>query len=284
MSSKFSSVVKLLRLRQWVKNIFVIAPLIFSRLFVHPDALFQGVLAMGLFCVASSAVYIVNDLLDREQDRLHPVKSRSRPIASGEISVLEAVGLLMILYGILFLGWFFQPAAVVVMFFYVVLNLAYSLWLKHQPVLDIFTIAFGFVLRVYAGAQVLLVPVSSWMFVTTLCLALYLAAVKRRQELSQTASDAREVLKHYTVELTDRYAEMAATGALLFYSIFVIFTHPELVVSVPFVLFGMFRYWYMVESLGEGESPTDALLSDKQLLITIILWMGSCLWVLWPTA
>jgi len=167
---------------------------------------------------------------------------------------------------------------------YLVLNVAYSFWLKHQPVLDIFTIAIGFVLRVYAGAQVLQVSVSSWMFVTTLCLALYLAAIKRRQELVMSKGEAREVLKHYTVELADRYAEMAATGALLFYSIFVIFTHPDLVITVPLVLFGIFRYWYMVESLNAGESPTDALLSDWQLLATIFLWIACCIWALWPVA
>jgi 4-hydroxybenzoate polyprenyltransferase len=155
--------------------------------------------------------------------------------------------------------------------------------LKRQPVLDIFTIAIGFVLRVYAGAMALSVPVSSWMFITTLCLALYLAAVKRRQELSQSGTDGRQVLEKYTVALVDRYAEMSATGALLFYSMFVMSTRPELVVTVPFVLFGMFRYWYVVEALDGGESPTDALLSDWPLLLTVVSWVGVCVWALWPT-
>lgn len=164
------------------------------------------------------------------------------------------------------------------------LNLAYSFRLKHQPVLDIFTIAIGFVLRVYAGAVALDVPVSEWMFVTTLCLALYLAAVKRRQEISQSGSQGRKVLGAYSVALIDRYAEMSATGALVFYSMFVMEARPELVITVPLVLFGLFRYWYVVEALEGGESPTDALLSDWQLLATVALWVGACAWSLWPAA
>ena len=181
-------------------------------------------------------------------------------------------------------GWFVQPNVVMVICIYLILNIAYSFWLKHQPVLDIFAIAFGFVLRVYAGAQALAVPVSSWMFVTTLCLALYLAAIKRRQELRQSGSEGREVLLRYSVALVDRYAEMAATGALVFYSMFVMSAQPALVVTVPVVLFGLFRYWYVVEKLDGGESPTDALLSDMPLLATVAIWVSACLWVLWPTA
>ena len=165
---------------------------------------------------------------------------------------------------------------------YLLLNVAYSYWLKHQPVLDIFTIAIGFVLRVYAGAMAIEVPVSSWMFVTTLSLALFLAAIKRRQELVQSGEGARKVLKMYSVSIVDKFAEISATGALLFYSFFVMSARPELVITVPFVLFGLFRYWYIVEFVGEGESPTDALLNDKQLLLTVLGWIAASLFALWP--
>lgn len=279
-----STLLKLLRPHQWIKNAFVLAPLVFTGLFSHRDALLQSVLTAALFCVASSAAYIVNDVKDRERDRRHPVKSRTRPLASGAVSVPAALVLLVLLYAVLVWGWFVQPGAVAVICIYLVLNLAYSFWLKHQPVLDIFSIAFGFVLRVYAGAQALAVPVSSWMFVTTLCLALYLAAIKRRQELRQSGSEGREVLQRYSVALVDRYAEMAATGALVFYSMFVMSAQPALVVTVPVVLFGMFRYWYVVEKLDGGESPTDALFSDVPLLVTVAAWVGACVWVLWPAA
>lgn len=275
---------RLLRPRQWVKNSFVLAPLVFAGKFMDWYAIQQALLAMALFCVASSAVYIVNDIKDMERDRCHPKKSKTRPLAAGIVSVPAALGLLAALYGLLVGGWFLQPSVVLVIFGYVVLNLAYSYALKYQPVLDIFTVAFGFVLRVYAGAQSLAVPVSSWMFVTTFCLALYLAAIKRRQELAQRGSEGREVLERYTVALVDRYAEMAATGALVFYSMFVMSAQPDLVITVPVVLFGLFRYWYVVEKLNGGESPTDALLSDGPLLATVAVWVGACMWVLWPAA
>ena len=281
---RWMGLLRLMRPRQWVKNSFVLAPLVFAGAFVDRYAVQQALLAMVLFCVASSAVYIVNDIKDIERDRCHPKKSRARPLAAGVVSIPAALGLLATLYCLLIWGWFVQPAVVLVISGYVALNLAYSFVLKNQPVLDIFTVAFGFVLRVYAGAQSLAVPVSSWMFVTTLCLALYLAAIKRRQELGQRGSEGRDVLERYTVALVDRYAEMAATGALVFYSMFVMSAQPDLVITVPVVLFGLFRYWYVVEKLEGGESPTDALLSDGPLLATVAVWVGACMWVLWPAA
>ena len=273
-----------MRPRQWIKNSFVIAPLVFAGQFKDMHAVVQALEAAFLFCVASSAAYIVNDLKDIDRDRSHPSKSKTRPLATGVVSVPQALVLLALLYGVLIWSWFFHPSVVAVICVYLAMNLAYSFGLKHQPVIDIFTVAFGFVLRVYAGAQALAVPVSSWMFVTTLCLALYLAAVKRRQELSQRGSESREVLQRYTVDLIDRYAEMAATGALVFYSMFVMSAQPDLVITVPVVLFGLFRYWFVVEKMQGGESPTDALLGDVPLLVTVVTWVSLCVWVLWPAS
>jgi 4-hydroxybenzoate polyprenyltransferase len=274
--------IKLMRPRQWVKNGFVLAPLVFSGEFLQSTAISQALLAVALFCLASSATYVLNDLRDIERDRSHPVKSKSRPLAAGTVTPAAAIILLVCLYAMLIAGWFAVPRVVGVILGYMLLNLAYTFALKHQPVVDIFTIAIGFVLRVYAGAVALSVPVSSWMFVTTLCLALYLAAVKRRQELSRSGAAAREVLGKYTLSLVDRYAEISATGALVFYSMFVMSAKPDLVITVPLVLFGLFRYWYVVEALDGGESPTDALLTDWQLLLTVVVWGGVCMWALWP--
>lgn len=274
--------IKLMRPRQWVKNGFVLAPLIFSGEFLNPGAISHALLAVLLFCLGSSATYVINDMQDIERDRRHPRKSKTRPLAAGTVSVPAALCLLAVLYAALAWGWFIAPQVVAVIAGYLVLNLAYTFVLKHQPVLDIFTIAAGFVLRVYAGAMALHVPVSSWMFITTLCLALYLAAVKRRQELSQSGTEGRKVLEKYTVSLVDRYAEMSATGALLFYSMFVMSAKPDLVVTIPLVLFGLFRYWFVVEALDGGESPTDALLADWPLLLTVLLWVAACGWALWP--
>jgi decaprenyl-phosphate phosphoribosyltransferase len=276
--------IMLIRPKQWVKNAFVFAPLIFTSEFLHAASIWKATFAALLFCMASSATYIINDIQDIEHDRRHPKKRLTRPLAAGTVTVSMALVLLGFLYLALAAGWFLAPRVVLVIAAYMALNVAYTFVLKHQPVLDIFTIALGFVLRVYAGAEALDVPVSSWMFVTTLCLSLYLAAVKRRQELLQNGADGRAVLQKYSLALVDRYAQIAAIGALLFYSMFVLAAKPQLVITIPLVLFGLFRYWYVVDQLDGGESPTDALLADIQLLLTVVLWVGVCAWALWPAA
>lgn len=276
------SIVRLLRPKQWIKNSFVLAPLIFTGQFLDADAVQNTLLATIMFCMASSAAYIVNDIVDIERDRQHPQKSVTRPLAAGLVTTPTALLLVTWLYASLIPGWFILPRVTEVIGAYLLLNIAYTFFFKHQPVADIFSIAISFVLRVYAGAMALDVPVSDWMFVTTLCLALYLAAIKRRQELRQNGSDSREVLEKYSVSLVDRYAEMSATGALVFYSMFVMSTKPQLVITVPLVLFGLFRYWYIVEELDDGASPTDAVTSDWQMLATIGIWAAACVWALWP--
>ena len=273
---------RLMRPKQWVKNNFVLAPLVFAGQFTNLMAVREALLAMLLFSLAASATYILNDFHDIEYDRKHPVKSK-RPLASGQASKPQALVLFGALSGMLVWGYFQQPRVMLVILAYLALGLSYTFVLKHQPVIDIFSIATGFVLRVYAGAVAISVSVSSWMFVTTLCLALFLASVKRRQELMQRGGEGRRVLEHYSVTLVNRYAEMAATGALLFYSLFVLTVRPELVISIPCVLYGLCRYWFIVEARGRGESPTDALLSDRQLLVTILIWLGICVWALWST-
>ncbi len=272
--------ISLLRPKQWIKNIFVLAPLVFTGQFTQTESIIAVLYATLYFCLASSSIYIINDYHDIEADRKHPEKSKKRPLASGAVSKPQALILLAITLAILASGFLFQFAVMQVIMAYLAINLAYTFVLKHQPVIDIFTIAIGFVLRVYAGATALSVPVSSWMFVTTLCLALYLAAVKRRQELALSGNEGRKVLQHYSIALVDRYAEMSATGALLFYSLFVMTARPELVMTIPFVLYGLFRYWYVVESSDAGESPTDALFKDWQLQVTILCWTGVCIWAL----
>jgi 4-hydroxybenzoate polyprenyltransferase len=277
---RFFGIVRLLRPKQWVKNGFVFAPLIFSGAFLDLNAIAHSLLAVFLFCVASSATYIINDLKDIDADRGHPKKSKTRPLACGSVSKRDAILFLLTLYLVLILTFSFSPRVILVISAYLLLNLAYTFILKHEPVIDIFTIAIGFVLRVVAGAVALDLTPSIWMCITTLCLALYLAAVKRRQELVQIGTDGRKVLAKYSVSLVDRYAEMSATGALLFYSMFVMSTRPELAITIPLVLYGLFRYWYVVEALDGGESPTDALLADWQLITVILLWIVICVWAL----
>lgn len=277
-------IIQLMRPKQWVKNVFVFPPLLFSSAFLELAAVGQALTVFFVFCVAASSSYILNDIKDIEADRKHPTKSRSRPLASGSVSKAAAIRLMVALYAVLVVFAFIEPKVMAVIAAYILLNWAYSFHLKNQPVIDIFTIAIGFVLRVYAGAVAIDVPVSGWMFVTTLCLALYLATIKRRQELLHSGNQSRGVLKKYTLNLIDRYAEMSATGALLFYSMFVVSTKPELVMSIPLVLYGLFRYWYIVDIMKGGESPTDVLLKDVQLIVVLALWTISCAISLWPEA
>jgi 4-hydroxybenzoate polyprenyltransferase len=282
-STRLQGLIALLRIKQWVKNVFVLAPLLFTGEFLNIQSVTNALLTMLFFSLASSATYIINDIHDIEHDRKHPKKSKTRPLASGVVSIRSALMLLIIvLLTILVCAGLMMPNVLQIIIFYLLLNLSYTFFLKQQPVLDIFSIATSFVLRVYAGAVALTVPVSDWMFITTLCLALYLASLKRRQELSLNGTEGRVVLQKYSVFLVNRYAEMSATGALLFYALYVMTAKPQLISSIPVVLFGLFRYWYIADTLDGGESPTDALLSDWPLLLTILTWVLVCGWALWP--
>jgi decaprenyl-phosphate phosphoribosyltransferase len=269
------ALIQLLRPTQWIKNSFVFAALLFSGRFVDAEACVRAVEAVGLFCLVSSAGYIVNDLKDLGSDRLHPGKSL-RPLAAGVIAPSAAVALLALLAAVIAACCVLRPALALPAAAYLVLSIAYSLWLKRMPVVDIFCIAIGFSLRVQAGAAAIDVAVSHWMFITALCLALYLASIKRRQELRLNGSAARGVLERYSVALVERYAEMAAMSALVFYGMFVMSERPGLIATIPLVMFGMFRYWYVVQQQDAGESPTDALLTDRPLQLTVLAWAAVC--------
>lgn len=271
---------RLIRPKHWVKNLFVLAPLIFSGTFTRPMVTLLAVFGTLLFCVAASIVYIINDLSDVRRDMLHPVKRITRPIASGAVSVTEARVVLVVLSLLLVVGTFVSIPLVAVLIGYILLNLLYSVWLKSIPVVDIFCVAAGFVLRVYAGARVIDVPLSSWMMVTTLSIALYLAAIKRRDELDAQGDGARAVLGQYSIALLDRFALMSSVCSMVFYSLFVVTTRPVLAFTIPLVLFGIFRYWFLVDRGERGESPTDALWSDRTLAVTVVLWGLLCAYLL----
>jgi decaprenyl-phosphate phosphoribosyltransferase len=266
----------LLRPRQWIKNAFVLAPLLFAGKFRDPEAIQQACFAAFLFCLGAAAVYILNDLLDVERDRRHPTKRLSRPLAAGAATTTQAVILLAVLEAALLAGILAAPRAVFVILGYQFLNALYSAKLKHVPILDLFCIAAGFVLRIYAGAVALDVPLSPWMLNTTLCLALHLAAVKRRQELSNGGPEGRAVLEHYTAELLNYFAFLAAVCAVVFYSLFTLTVRTALEPTIPLVLLGFFRYWYIVVRKGGGESPTDAVWQDWPLALIVLAWVALC--------
>ncbi len=276
----FQPYFSLLRVHHWVKNIFVLAPLVFSGKILIPEAVKQALLAFLSFCLASSATYILNDLIDLENDRIHPIKRLRRPLAAGKLSPHKAKILLISSYILLFIFFLYPKTRFFMLpiLAYLVLNLAYSFKLKHIPVIDIFCIATGFMLRIFAGGEAISAPISSWMLITTFSLALFLASTKRLQELRTQGDNARKVLESYTVKLLESYAQISAAGALVFYGLYVISSRPELVLSIPFVIFGLFRYWYLVESRKAGESPTEVLLKDWPLAITVIAWIIFCAW------
>lgn len=274
----FQPLLQLLRPKDWIKNGLVLMPLIFSGLFLEVNALLLALYSTLLFCLAASSAYIVNDLHDIEQDRHHPVKSKTRPLAKGSISIKQAIALLGLLYLLLMLAGFALPTVMFAIGLYLILNMLYTFALKQQPVIDLFCIALGFVLRLYAGGLAINVPVSGWMLITTFSLALYFASTKRQQELRQHCSHIRPVLEKYSPRLIGYCVHVSAISALLFYGMFVMFNRPELMLTIPLTLFGLFRYAYLVEYEQTGESPTDALLGDWQLAMTLIIWLGYCIY------
>ena len=272
--SKLFSILTLIRVKQWVKNAFIFATLVFANHFLILSSVEKSIYAFLFFCIASSIVYVINDMHDIENDKRHPTKSKKRPLASGALTLKDAQVILLFLIPTALISAYILPQVALVILAYLILNLAYSKWLKHKPVLDIFSIATGFVLRVFAGAVAISVPISNWMFITTLCLALFLSSMKRRSELLQIGSDSRKVLDQYSPELISKYAEMSASGTLVFYSLYIVSEQPQLIMSIPMVLFGIYRYWYIASIADKGESPSDIVLEDRQLQCAIFLWLA----------
>ena len=277
----FLALIQLVRPKQWVKNSFLLAPILFAGKLTDLTALQNVLIAILLFILASSLVYILNDLKDIEADRKHPIKSKTRPLASGQVSKKQAITLAFILFistlGFSF-AWNFSVALCISL--YLGLNIAYTFLFKNYAVIDIFCIALGFVIRVYTGVVAINVENSSWMIITTLCLALFLATIKRKQELITNKNKSRKSLEDYNLTILNRYTDISATGALLFYSIFVLTVQPKLVLSIPFVIYGIFRYYFITEKYKLGESPADILFSDKQLILSILSWICICIWQL----
>jgi 4-hydroxybenzoate polyprenyltransferase len=282
-----AGLVRSLRPAQWAKNTFVLAPLVFAGGLAEPGALVRALGAFAAFCAASSAVYLTNDLRDREQDRNHPRKSR-RPIAAGTLPVGVAVAAATVLgagalAGAAALGRDFALALVA----YLALQVLYTLWLKRVVILDALAIALGFVLRVYAGAAAVAVAVSPWLFLCTIFLALFLAFSKRRHELvllADGASNQRGVLSEYSPAFLDQMMNVVTASAVVCYALYAV--APEtvakhggrsLLITVPLVLFGIFRYLYLVYQRQEERNPTEAILRDPPFLINMALWGAAVL-------
>ncbi|NOS84045.1 MAG: decaprenyl-phosphate phosphoribosyltransferase [Ignavibacteria bacterium] len=277
---------KLIRPKQWIKNFFVFAPLLFSRHIFHLEYVIPSIAAFIIFSLASSAVYIINDIMDVESDRVHP-KKKYRPIASGEVSVKQAMVFLVIIVIGIAAGLIFQrPVFSFVIVLYLITNLLYSLKVKSIVLLDVFFISFGFMLRVLGGAAAIGVSVSSWMILTTIFISLFLAISKRRSELSQIVNKEnidkqRKVLKEYSVEFADQINTIAAAGTIISYALYTVsertvytFGTEKLIYTTPFVIYGIFRYMYLMHQKNLGESPTSIVTKDIPIILDVLAWFG----------
>jgi len=271
-----------LRPHQWTKNLVVLAALVFSKHLFDFDAAVRAAAAFVIFCALSGATYLLNDLADLSPDRVHPRK-RQRPLASGALRVptarLATAGLYVLGLGAaLVLG----PAFALVAASYVALNVAYSIGLKHVVILDVLAVSLGFVLRAVAGAVAIGVVFSDWLLVCTILLALFLSLAKRRHEivtLDTSASEHRSILAEYSPYLLDQMISVVTASCVTAYAFYTMapdtiekYRTDRLALTIPFVLYGIFRYLYLVHRRDQGGSPTDLLLADRPLLVAVALW------------
>ncbi|MBP5426668.1 MAG: decaprenyl-phosphate phosphoribosyltransferase [Clostridiales bacterium] len=278
MKNKLDLIGRLLRVRQWIKNLFIFAPIVFAQKAFDGISVIKVLVAAALFCLLTSCVYILNDIEDMEKDVLHPIK-KLRPIASGEVSKKNALILVAILLPVsTVLGVFLEVNFGVVMILYFLNNYLYSRFLKHMVIVDVLSIAIGFVLRVIAGAEVIDIYVSPWILICTLFLALFLGLNKRKNEMLILGSEAckfRENLDEYSLEFIDNMLSAVIAMTLIAYSLYTFFSHNDVYMmtsTIPVVIYGIFRYQYLVYRKNEGGSPEDTILSDRALLATIAIW------------
>jgi 4-hydroxybenzoate polyprenyltransferase len=275
------NLIKTMRPKQWAKNIFIFSALIFDRKLLDPDAFLHTLAGTALFSLIASAVYIFNDIADRESDLQHPSK-KNRPIASGQLSIQAAwiAGFLLLLIS-LPLAYFLSPTFLLVCGLYFILNLTYSAKLKHIPLIDVLVLASFYLLRVVAGTTLIVVErFSPWLFVVTSLFALFIGLGKRRAELVlqiNNSGSSRPVLDGYSVEFLDQLITIVSGMTVVTYSLYT-FSAPSLpenhsmMLTIPFVLYGIFRYLYLIQS-GEGGAPEDIALSDRPLQAAILLWI-----------
>jgi 4-hydroxybenzoate polyprenyltransferase len=283
------ALIQAIRPKQWVKNGFVFAPLLFGRLFLRTDKILDAALAFALFSAMASAVYLVNDILDLERDRAHPVK-RNRPIASGRLPVPAAALTAVVLGGgALAVSFALFPGFGVILAVYAAINVGYSLGLKHVVIVDIFAIAIGFVLRVFGGAIAVDVEASRWLLTCTIFISLFLAACKRRGEITLVGDSTatRAVLASYSIGFVDQIINLSATATVLTYALYTLdpvtiarLGTRDLIFTLPFVIYGVLRYMHLVQHKGGGGSPTEALLRDPTMQLTVLGYVGLVVWLL----
>lgn len=273
-----------LRPKQWIKNLLVIAPLFFSKRMMDISVIASVVWAFILFCMFSSSIYLLNDILDKDKDRRHPKKSK-RPVARGLVSFREGlVASFLLLVLAVALSLFLGEKFLFIGLAYWSINLLYSVYLKQLVIIDVMCIAIGFVLRVMAGGIAVGVPASHWMLTTIIFLSLFLAFTKRRGELALFIKAengvSRPVLKNYNMQILDQFLVISATASIMSYALFTLsdyaairFGTKNLVFTIPFVIFGIFRYFYLIHFTHDNENPIEVAFSDLFLVINILLWI-----------
>lgn len=285
--SFFVSLFKLMRPKQWIKNFFVFGALIFSYSFLDLKKDIYAIITFILFCLISSTVYIMNDILDVEKDRVHP-KKRFRPIASGAISIKEAeIALFILLVFSMTCALFINSKLFFILAVYFINNIFYSFKIKNVVILDVISIAFGFILRVIAGGVVIDVSLSGWILLCTFFIALFLGFEKRRNEiikLEGKATEHRKILDDYSDELLKQFSDITLTCTVIAYAMytFVAYDTSYMMITNVFVVYGLFRYKYLSMKKGQGGSPTETILTDKSIIIDVILWaITSVIILLW---
>jgi 4-hydroxybenzoate polyprenyltransferase len=277
------ALIKTMRPRQWIKNGFIFFALIFDKQLFIPEPFFRTVAGFFLFCLVSSAVYLFNDVADVEADRSHPEK-KFRPVASGQLpESLALIGALLLIVIALPLGYLLAPAFALVLGVYLINNVLYSRWLKHVPVLDVLILSSGFVFRVAAGV-ILIWPIerfSPWLYMITVLFSLYIVLGKRRAELNLLAKEAsahRKVFDGYTLPLLDQYITIVSGMTIVAYSLYT-FSAPNLpenhtmMLTIPFVVYGIFRYLQLIQVGHAAGSPVEVALKDRPLQVTVLLWV-----------
>jgi 4-hydroxybenzoate polyprenyltransferase len=285
-----TALLKAMRPKQWTKNAFVLAALVFDTKLFDPYYLTRGLLAFLLFCAISGAVYLINDLADVEKDRQHPAK-RNRPLASGQLSPQVAmVAAVLLVGGSLLASYLLDPLYAFFGAAYLLLMILYSFWLKHIVIVDVLTVAAGFVLRVAAGVVVVeAARFSPWLYLCMVFGALFIAISKRRHELvllHENANTHRSIFEEYNLALLDDMIRMVTASTAMAYSLYT-FSAPNLpanhamMLTIPFVLYGLFRYMYLVQVKGQGGAPEDLILRDRPLLLVVLLWGATAIGILY---
>ena len=290
MREMIKAIIREMRPRQWAKNVFIFAALVFDEQLTQKEPLLRTIAGFILLCLISSAVYIMNDIADVESDRQHPTK-RNRPIAAGQLSIPLALVLAIAMAAFaLAAGFALEPGFGWIITLYFVLNLLYSLWLKHTPIIDVMIIAAGFVLRVAAGVVLIEVArFSPWLYVCTTLLALIIGFGKRRAEIVLLADGAkahRKVLDGYTIGFLDQLIVVVSATTIMAYSLYTFSalnlpSNNLMMLTIPFVIYGVFRYLYLIHVEDAGGAPEELILSDRPLLATLILWGLAALVILY---